>query len=154
MFALAVVLMVVSVGLLLVEAHVTTGGFIAAGAIVALVSGVALALASSGAALGVVLAVAVAITVVAGAGLWVAARSMLSIARRRPSTGPQAMVGHLGLVRGDDAVPHVFVDGGLWRAQPSPLDGDRALRDGDRVVVERVQGLTLCVRRAEEWECD
>jgi membrane protein implicated in regulation of membrane protease activity len=27
-----------------------------------------------------------------------------------------------------------------------------ALREGDRVVVERVSGLTLSVRRAEEWE--
>ena len=27
-----------------------------------------------------------------------------------------------------------------------------ALREGERVVVERVNGLTLRVRRAEEWE--
>jgi len=26
------------------------------------------------------------------------------------------------------------------------------LHEGDQVVVERVSGLTLCVRKAEEWE--
>jgi membrane-bound serine protease (ClpP class) len=153
MSVLAVVLVVVSVGLLLVEAHLTTGGFIAAIAIIALVSGLTLALASSGAALPVVVAVGVIVTAVAGVALWIAARSLLSTARRRPRTGPQAMVGHLGQVRASDAVAHVFVDGGLWRAQPSSLEGDRALRDGDQVIVEGVQGLTLSVRRAEDWEC-
>ena len=29
-----------------------------------------------------------------------------------------------------------------------------SLRTGDPVVVERVQGLTLSVRRAEEWELE
>ena len=32
------------------------------------------------------------------------------------------------------------------------LAGSEALEEGDRVVVERVNGLTLSVRRAEEWE--
>ncbi len=31
-------------------------------------------------------------------------------------------------------------------------DGEAALHEGDSVVVERVSGLTLSVRRAEEWE--
>ncbi len=154
MSVLAVVLVVVSVGLLLVEAHLTTGGFIAAIAIIAMVAGVTLALASSGAAVPVVVAVGVIVAVGAGMALWVAARSLLSTARRRPRTGPQAMVGHLGQMRAGDAVAHVFVDGGLWRAQPSSLEDDPALRDGDRVIVEGVHGLTLSVRRAEDWECN
>jgi membrane-bound ClpP family serine protease len=153
-FVLAVVLMVVSAVLLLAEAHLTTGGFIAALAIVALVTGVTLALASSGAAWPVILAAAIALTAAAAGALWVAVRSLLSTARRRPRTGTQAMVGQLGQVRAGGAVPHVFVDGGLWRAQPSPLGDDATLRDGDRVIVDGVQGLTLRVRRAEEWECN
>jgi membrane protein implicated in regulation of membrane protease activity len=48
----------------------------------------------------------------------------------------------------------VFVDGALWRAQPSSWDGEETLREGDPVVVECVRGLTLGVRRAEEWELD
>jgi membrane-bound serine protease (ClpP class) len=46
----------------------------------------------------------------------------------------------------------VFVDGALWRARPSWPDSDDQLTPGDAVVVERVNGLTLAVRRAEEWE--
>jgi membrane protein implicated in regulation of membrane protease activity len=47
----------------------------------------------------------------------------------------------------------VFVDGALWRAQHGWAEmGAGTLREGDPVVVERVDGLTLRVRRAEEWE--
>ena len=46
----------------------------------------------------------------------------------------------------------VFVDGALWRARPSWPDSDEPLTAGRRVVVEGVSGLTLAVRRAEEWE--
>ena len=153
MVLLAVLLVVVSIGLVLVEAHLTTGGFIGAIAIVALVAGITLALVSSGAATAVVIAAAVVIAGVALTGLWLAMRGLVSTARRRPRTGVQAMVGHLGQFRAGDAVPHVFVDGGLWRAEPSVLDGDPTLHDGDRVIVESVRGMTLSVRRAEEWEC-
>jgi len=43
-------------------------------------------------------------------------------------------------------------DGALWRARRSWEDDDHALAVGDHVVVERVHGLTLSVRRADEWE--
>ena len=44
-------------------------------------------------------------------------------------------------------------DGALWRARHEwPAAESEALHEGDSVVVERVSGLTLCVRRADEWE--
>ena len=46
----------------------------------------------------------------------------------------------------------VVVFGERWRARRSWEEDDRALEEGDQVVVEQVQGLTLAVRRAEEWE--
>ena len=46
----------------------------------------------------------------------------------------------------------VFVDGALWRARQSLEDDEGQLDAGDSIVVERVNGLTLGVRRAEEWE--
>jgi membrane-bound serine protease (ClpP class) len=47
----------------------------------------------------------------------------------------------------------VFVDGALWRARQDWAPADEAdLHEGDPVVVERVNGLTLSVRRAEDWE--
>jgi membrane-bound serine protease (ClpP class) len=55
--------------------------------------------------------------------------------------------------RWSEPVGQVFVAGALWRARQSVTEADEdALRAGDQVVVERVSGLTLCVRRAEEWE--
>ena len=73
--------------------------------------------------------------------------------RARPRTGREALVGHVGVIRsGGGTRPHVFLNGSLWRAEPSPIHDESELHDGERVVVERVNGLTLCVRKAEEWE--
>jgi membrane-bound serine protease (ClpP class) len=50
-------------------------------------------------------------------------------------------------------VGRVLVDGALWRARVWDAgEPDEEVRPGDPVVVERVDGLTLTVRRAEEWE--
>jgi membrane-bound serine protease (ClpP class) len=62
------------------------------------------------------------------------------------------LVGRLGVVRQWNAPDGtVLVDGALWNARPSWPDGE-PLESGDQIVVERVSGLTLCVRRAEDWE--
>jgi membrane protein implicated in regulation of membrane protease activity len=47
----------------------------------------------------------------------------------------------------------VQLEGALWRARPAwPGLDDAQLCEGDVVVVERLSGLTLAVRGAEEWE--
>jgi membrane protein implicated in regulation of membrane protease activity len=51
-----------------------------------------------------------------------------------------------------EPVGRVLVDGALWRARRWDLEGEPDLRPGDPVVIERVSGLTLTVRPAEEWE--
>jgi membrane-bound ClpP family serine protease len=153
-FAVGLVLVVVALLLVLAEAHLTTGGLIAGGAVIALVSGVALLLSGTGAGLPVVLLVVGAVCAASLAGLVLLVRGFRSVRRLRPRAGTEAMIGHVGVVRVSDSTAGVFVDGGLWRAQPSPLDEGRALHDGDCVVVERVNGLTLGVRKAEEWELD
>jgi membrane protein implicated in regulation of membrane protease activity len=79
----------------------------------------------------------------------VVARKSLAVRRHRPRGGADELIGRLGTVRHGN----VFVDGELWRARRSWADdGERALGEGEQVVVEQVQGLTLTVRRAEEWE--
>jgi membrane protein implicated in regulation of membrane protease activity len=40
----------------------------------------------------------------------------------------------------------------LWRARVWDIEEEPALKPGDAVVVEYVNGLTLTVRHAEEWE--
>jgi membrane protein implicated in regulation of membrane protease activity len=42
----------------------------------------------------------------------------------------------------------------LWRARNDWPDDPEPISAGDSVVVERVSGLTLGVRRAEKWEVD
>lgn len=152
MVALGLVSLAVAVVLLVTEAHLSTGGLIAAGAVLALVGGIALLLIGVAAGLLAVLAVSGAVCVASVGGLVLLGRSLRPVQRLRPRSGSQAMVGHLGVMRADGSAPHVFVDGGLWRAQPSPLEQENALHNGDRVVIERVNGLTLYVRKADELE--
>jgi membrane-bound serine protease (ClpP class) len=46
----------------------------------------------------------------------------------------------------------VQLDGALWRARLWELEDAAALAEGSAVVVESIDGLTLTVRPAEEWE--
>jgi membrane-bound ClpP family serine protease len=153
MTALGLALLVVALVLLLAEAHLSTGGLIGACASVAVVGGVILLLLAAGAGAAVVLIVALCVGVAAMSLLLLFRRRILRPLRVRPRTGREALVGHVGVVRSNGGpAAQVFLDGSLWRAEPSPIHHDTELHDGDRVVVERVNGLTLCVRKAEEWE--
>lgn len=152
MLALGLGSLVLAVVLLLAEAHLSTGGLIGAVALVSLVCGVTLLLVGASAGLLAVLAVSGGVCVVSVGGLVLLGRSLRPARRLRPRSGPEAMIGHLGVIRAGGPTARVYVDGGLWRAQPSPLEADDALCDGDRVVIERVSGLTLTVRKAEELE--
>jgi membrane-bound ClpP family serine protease len=153
MTALGLVLIVVAVVLLLAEAHLSSGGLVAAGAGIAAIAGLALLLLAAGAGAAVVLIVGLAAAATGTSLLMLGRRRLLSPLRARPRTGREALVGHIGVVRANRGPgAHVFLDGSLWRAEPSPLHEEAELRDGDRVVVERVSGLTLRVRKAEEWE--
>jgi len=150
MVEIGVAFMLVGAALLVAEAHLPGGALGVAGGL-ALAGGAGLAAASGGVA--VVLAAVLAACAVTGLWLAVATRKALAAGRLRASSGREALSGRTGVVRswqGGDG--QVFVDGALWRARPSWPDGEQELAAGDAVVVERVSGLTLAVRRAEEWE--
>ncbi len=152
MLVVALVLVLVAALLLLAEAHLSTGGLIGTAAALALVCGLALLLICTGAGWLVVLVVSAGVSAAAVCGLVVLARSVGSTQALRPRSGTAVMVGHLGEMRVSDSAARVFVDGALWRAQPSPLEEENVLHDGDRVVVEHVNGMTLYVRKADELE--
>jgi membrane protein implicated in regulation of membrane protease activity len=153
MTVLGLVLIVVAVVLLLAEAHLSSGGLIAAGAGVAAIAGVALLLLVAGAGAALVLIVGVAAVAASSSLLLIARGRLLRPLRARPRTGREALVGHIGVIRANRGPQaQVFLNGSLWRAEPSPVHEQAELHDGDRVVVERVSGLTLRVRKAEEWE--
>jgi membrane-bound ClpP family serine protease len=134
------------------EAHVPSGALGVAGG-VALATGAALAIAGAGVGAGLVVAAVLASIGVTAAWLLLAARKSFATRRLRAASGREALSGRTGVVRswnGDGG--QVFVDGALWRAKRSWDDGSEQLGAGDAVVVEQVRGLTLGVRRAEEWE--
>jgi membrane-bound serine protease (ClpP class) len=148
--ALGFLLLVVGGALLVAEAHVPSTGVLGLGGVVALV--VVLSGIGGGLVLALVLA---AITGAAGVGLLVAVIPRAAATRRRRvRAGPEAMIGHIGITRsGSGTAGDVFVDGALWRARLAHNgDGTETLHEGDHVVVEDVRGLTLSVRKAEDWE--
>lgn len=152
MIELGVALLVVGAALLVAEAHVPGGALGVAGG-VALAGGAAFAIGGAGGELAVVIAAVLAASAVTGLWLAVATRKGLATRRLRVSSGREALSGRTGVVRSwQGGGGQVFVDGALWRARPSWPDGEQELAAGDAVVVERVSGLTLAVRRAEEWE--
>jgi membrane-bound ClpP family serine protease len=154
MVLLGIVLVLTGAGLLVAEAHLATYGLLGLAGLVSLVAGGAIAVDASGGGLALAVVVALVLALVAGAALLAAVRGVASVSRRRVGTGVEGLVGRVGEVRNElEPVGQVFVDGALWRARPCWDEGDR-LRTGDPVVVERVQGLTLSVRRAEEWELE
>jgi membrane-bound ClpP family serine protease len=155
MTELGMALLLVGAVMILLEAHVPTLGVLGGPGVVALGAGAVLAVAGLGG--GVVLAVVSALVLVA-AGLGVLTLSLkkgLAVRRRRIRAGPERLVGHLGVVRAwSDPTGSVLVDGSLWRARLSPgvHEEPPELHEGDPIVVERLDGLTLAVRPAEDWE--
>jgi membrane-bound ClpP family serine protease len=152
MVVVGVALVLVGAALLVAEAHVPAGLLGAAGG-VALAGGAALAIVGAGGGLAIVLPVMIAALAVAGLWLAIATRKALATQGRRASSGREALSGRVGVVRNwTGGGGQVLVDGALWRARRSWADDDEDLGVGDSVVVERVSGLTLAVRRAEDWE--
>jgi len=156
MVVLTLALLFLGLGLLVLEAHLPTYGLLGTAGIGAVAGAVALAVVGSGG--GVALALGIALPIAAGAvavgGL--ALRTVLAAGRRRARCGADELIGHVGVVRRPlDPLGHVVVDGELWRARRSWADEDEPPpAEGESVVVDRVQGLTLSVRRAELWEVE
>lgn len=156
MTALGVSLLFVGALLILLEAHVPTLGVLGVPGVIALAAGAVLAVLGLGG--GVILGVVSALLLAGAAGgvLAVTVGKGVAVRRRRVRAGPEGLIGHVGVVRSWDAASRcVQVDGALWRARRSVLDDSEEAEDlhpGDAVVVDHLDGLTVGVRRAEEWE--
>jgi membrane-bound serine protease (ClpP class) len=153
MTGLSVALMIAGALLLVAEAHVVSYGVLGVAGVLALVAGGVLAVGAAGGSVALALALVVPVAVVLVALIMIAGRKALVLRRRRPHGGSTGLIGRVGVVRKAPApVGAVLVEGELWRARDSWGDDEPALREGEHVVVEQVHGLTLAVRRAEEWE--
>jgi membrane-bound ClpP family serine protease len=150
---LGVVLLLLGAALAAAEAHVPSHGALGGSAAAAAAGGVALVIAGAGFGLATALAAGLIFGIVAALYVWVVLRKALSASRRMVRSGAEGMIGRVGEIRAAPApLGRVFLDGALWRARVWAGDEDAALERGDPIVVERVDGLTLTVRRAEEWE--
>jgi membrane-bound serine protease (ClpP class) len=147
-------LLIVSAALAVAEAHVPTHGALGAAAVASLAAGIALVVGGAGTSILVALAAGTAIAAVGAVYLWVVVHKALAARRSRVRSGPQGLIGKVGEVRATPApLGKVFLDGALWKARLwCPEDEEAKLECGDPIVVERVDGLTLTVRRAEDWE--
>ena len=154
MLDVGIVLLAVGTALLIAEAHVVSYGVLGVSGLIAMVAGAALAVDAGGGGLALILVIALTLAAAGAVLLFAIIRRVAVVARRRARTGAEGLVGRVGVLRSSPApLGQVFVCGEIWRARPS-LGEEEVLRAGDPVVVERVSGLTLAVRRAEEWELD
>ena len=152
MLGIGILLLVVGLVLLVAEAHVPSGAFGVAGA-AALAGGAALVVAGAGGVPAVAVPIGVGVGAATGLALLVAGRKALSAQRSVVASGRESLVGRYGTVRSwSDSSGLVFVDGALWRACRDWEDPDEEIHEGDPVLVERVGGLTLSVRKAYPWE--
>jgi membrane-bound serine protease (ClpP class) len=153
MSTFGVALMVVGATLLVAEAHVASHGVLGGTAAAALTAGIVLVLSGAGLPGAAVAATGLAVGIATVALAWLLLLKTLAVRRLVVRSGPRALLGRVGTVR---AVPaplgQVQLDGALWRARLWELEEDVPVAVGTPVVVEHVDGLTLTVRPAEEWE--
>jgi membrane-bound serine protease (ClpP class) len=151
MTGLGIGLLLAGVVLLVAEAHITAGGALGALGVAAVVGGTVLAVDGAGGGIALTLVLALIVGVVAGGALFLGARAVGRSARRL-GRGRDALIGASGRAREplDADGGRVLVEGALWRARNAYPEEPVAA--GDPVVVERIDGLTLTVRRAEPWE--
>jgi membrane-bound serine protease (ClpP class) len=156
MTSLGLILLVIGAVVAVAEAHYPTHGI--AGGLGVAVMAIGAVLTISGLGAGLLLGLAGGV-VLAGAGAGAVALSVgpgLATKQRRVRTGAEGMVGQIAVVRSwADCDGDVALGGALWHAcRSSGIEDDEPcdLHAGDRVVVERLSGLTLSVRPAEEWE--
>jgi membrane-bound ClpP family serine protease len=152
MIALGFTLLVTGAALAVAEAHVPAGAFGVAGGL-ALMAGGIITIAALGGGVLLTVLVGAALAAVTGGWVWLARHTAGRARRIRVRAGAEAMCGHVGVVRRwSGRGGQVFVDGALWRAREALADEEAALSEGDTIVVLNVSGLTLSVRRAEDWE--
>ena len=153
MTALIVALLLTGAGLIIAEAHLASYGLLGVAGVGLLALGFVLAVGAAGGSVGLALAVVIPIALLLCGLMAIAARKAMSVRRLRARGGADGLIGRVGIVRRAVApVGAVFVEGELWRARRSLIDEEATLPEGEHVVVEHVQGLTLSVGRAEDWE--
>lgn len=155
MAAIGVLVALCGLGLLVLEAHVPGFGVFGSAGVLALAGGVGLMVEGAGAPLAVALPVALVLAVLGAVLLLVVGKKVMLSRRLEPQSGPERLPGVAGVVQtwaGDEG--QVAADGSLWTARTSFGWQDPAPTAGETIVIDRLDGLTLMVRRPHSWEKD
>jgi membrane-bound serine protease (ClpP class) len=141
-----VLLMLLAAGFLIADLFVTSHGALTLAGAVSFVFGALMLFNPAGDAYQVSLSVALAIATTMALFTAFVVTKLVQVRRKPVEVGVHGLTGATGQVRRDGLV---FANGELWRARSA--DGE-PLRLGERVVIERVDGLELEVRPLEEVE--
>ena len=142
-----VLLLLLAAGFFAAEAFVTSHGALALAGAASFVFGALMLFDPAGDAYDVSVEVALAVAVTLALVFGIAMAKVVEVGRTRPRTGQDELLGDVAIVRQAlDPTGLVLVHGELWRAQTA--NGD-PIAVGERVRIERVDGLTLDVRRDE-----
>jgi membrane-bound ClpP family serine protease len=154
MTALGVSLLLLGAIVILIEAHAPSLGILGGPGVIAVGAGAVLAVGGLGGGLAVSIVAALVLVLAGLSVVTLSVRKGIGVRRRRVRAGPERLMGHVGVVRNwAEPAGSVLVDGAIWRARRSWTEEEHAdLHPGDPVVVERLDGLTLAVRPAEDWE--
>ena len=156
MTAVGVVLLILGALIGASEAHNPTHGIAGGGGVALMAIGLALALAGLGAGVAIGVGAGVVLAAAGGGAVAFTVTRGAQVRRRRVRGGAEGLIGQIGVVRSwERETGSISLQGGVWDARRSPdLDAGALpeLQRGDRVVVERLSGLTVSVRPAEEWE--
>ena len=134
-------LILLAFGLFVAEAFIVSHGALAAGGIVALVFGGLLLFDTHSEAYDISVPIVILTAALLGGGFVFIISKAVQARHRAVHTGSEQLLGAHGVVRSPlDPLGHVFVKGALWRAR-----SEGPVTVGQKVVVDRVEGLTLTV---------
>src|SRR5919106_210514 len=133
-----ILLMLLAIGFWVAEAFVVSHGALTLAGAVSFVFGALLLFDPAGPAYQVSIEVAIAIAATVGLLMALAIGKAVQARGHPVEVGAHTLVGTTGVVRRDGLA---FANGELWHSR-----GDEALRPGDEVVIEAVDGLMLHVR--------
>ncbi len=140
-------LLLLGLGLLVIDAHVTSHGALTVSGLIAFVIGSLMLFRNAPAPYHANVWLVVSIAAVLGAAWAFAITKAIQVRRSPVSVGPQTMIGEIGEFRGDG---QVFVRGELWQAKvPEGL----SIRRGQKVRVGRIEpDLVLDVEPLDQAE--
>ena len=137
-------LVVFAMVLFAVEVKVQSHGILAMGGVISLLLGSLILLGGDTGAARISLSVIVTVTAATAAFFLFVVSAAVKAQRRKPETGEQGLLGEHGTALTDLGLKgQVFVHGEYWAAE-----ADEPITQGTRIVVDRVEGLVLRVRKA------